>query len=244
MNVNIVASETVDFYGDPIEVGMDDDNNPFVSLPQITGYLGLDIDEVMDRFENDPRVSIEDFNGSPVIPLMKLNGFLMLIEPSSVSEEFKQDLLRYQIECFEALHDYWIEGLAVNRREVPYKINSKFKDERQVSRKSLTEACIKVCKDRADLEPDDVFNKVMEYSYKIVGIKPGSEFESMKGSDARFLAWVESIYANVLNKYAVWNEVYPDPVKEASTHVEKHLHETGRAFMTMSGSMPDSMFTH
>lgn len=239
--INFTTIETVNFYGDPIDVALTDDGMAYVSVSQITGYLGLDIDMIINMFDNDPRVEMEIYNDTAIVALKKLNGFLMLLPYSEVQPEFKDDLLRYQVECFEVLHDYWIHGVALNRRETPYDVTSKFKDERAVSRAALTKACASYCRD-TDLDPSDIFDKVLGHSYKVIGLEPLHENEKLTGAEAQYLAWVESVFAKTIGKFATWNERHDDVVKEASEHVEKHLRETGYAWIAMADNMPASAF--
>lgn len=46
------------------------------------------------------------------IPLKKLNGWLFSINPEKVRESLRDKLIKYQEECFTALHDYWVNGSA------------------------------------------------------------------------------------------------------------------------------------
>lgn len=47
------------------------------------------------------------------LPLKKLNGWLFSINPAKVRDDIRDRLIRYQEECFTALHDYWTKGAAV-----------------------------------------------------------------------------------------------------------------------------------
>lgn len=239
--INITAIETVNFYGDPIDVAIDDSGMAYVSISQITGYLGLDIDMIINMFDNDPRVELEYVQDQAIVSLKKLNGFLMLLPYDKVQEELKGDLLRYQVECFDLLHDYWIHGVAINRRETPYDITSKFKDERAVSRAALTKACADYCRD-TDMDPSDLFDKVLGKAYSVIGLKPLHEYEKLTGAEAQYLAWVESVYAKTIGKFAVWGDRPSNVVEEASMHVEKHLRETGLAWIAMADNMPASCY--
>jgi len=51
------------------------------------------------------------------LPLKKLNGWLFSINPAKVCEDIRDRLVRYQEECFTALHDYWAKGAAVRKPE-------------------------------------------------------------------------------------------------------------------------------
>lgn len=51
------------------------------------------------------------------IPLKKLNGWLFSINPAKVRNDIRDRLVRYQEECFTALHDYWTKGAAIRQPE-------------------------------------------------------------------------------------------------------------------------------
>lgn len=56
------------------------------------------------------------------IPLRKLNGWLFSVNPEKVHLEIKDNLIAYQEECFEVLHDHFTHGEAAPPRrqeEVP-----------------------------------------------------------------------------------------------------------------------------
>lgn len=239
--INFTNIESVNFYGDPIDVATTDKGDAYVSVSQITGYLGLDVEMIIEMFDLDPRVEMEIYKDTAIVSLSKLNGFLMLLPYSEVATEFKDDLLRYQVECFDVLHDYWIHGVALNRRETPYDVTSKFKDERAVSRAALTKACASFCRD-TEMDPSDLFDKVLASSYKIIGLEPLHENEKLTGAEAMYLAWVESVFAKTIQKFATWNEQPEDPIAEALVHVETHLRETGYAWVQMADSVPASVY--
>lgn len=52
------------------------------------------------------------------IPLKKLNGWLFSINPLNIKESLQGKLIKYQEECFTALHDYWTIGQAT-RKTIP-----------------------------------------------------------------------------------------------------------------------------
>lgn len=239
--INFTSIESVNFYDDPIDVAITDDGRAYVSVAQITGYLGLDSEVIVGMFDNDPRVNMEVYEGNAIVPINKLNGFLMLLPYDQVPAEFKDDLLNYQVECFEVLHDYWIHGVALNRRETPFDVTSKLKDERAVSRAALIKACASYCRD-TDMDPSDLFDKVLGASYKVIGLEPLHENEKLTGAQAQYLAWVESVFAKTIGKFATWSEGHDDVVEAAAEHVEKHLRATGNAWIAMADNMPASVF--
>lgn len=232
--------EAVNFYGDTIDVAFDGDRNPYVSVAQILGHLGLSPEDISVSFDKDPRVPISEYEGISILPLSKLNGFLFLIPVSDVSSEFQNDLLKYQTECFDVLQDYWLHGVSMNRREVPYNIKSKFKDERSVSRPALVKACAAYCKDK-DMDPADLFDKILLRSYGIVNIDPLHENEKLTGTEARYLAWIESVYASVVSNFVTWGRDSDDLLNEATDKVLEHLKSTGAAWIKMATSVPLSL---
>ncbi|CAI2429640.1 P22_AR N-terminal domain [Serratia proteamaculans] len=50
------------------------------------------------------------------IPLRKLNGWLFSVNPEKVHPEIKDNLIAYQEECFEVLHDHFTKGEAAHPR--------------------------------------------------------------------------------------------------------------------------------
>jgi len=50
------------------------------------------------------------------LPLRKLFGWMMSVQPSRVKKELRATIEKYQDECDNALWDYWNEGHAVNPR--------------------------------------------------------------------------------------------------------------------------------
>ena len=244
--LNFIAMDTVNFYDDPIEVITLDTGEAFVSIGQITGYLGLDIERILDMFKGDPRVDIRILEGSASISILTLNGFLMLLPYNEVPEELQKSLLLYQTECFEVLHNYWIHGIAINRRETPFNVTSRFRDERAVSRVALTKS---VAAYTTNIEgarelglDSDLFDKVLEVSYSIMGIKPKHEFEKLTGAQAKYISFIESAFAKAFDKFAKFGEVYDDPIAEALPHLKKHLEETGDNWLKIADAVPAGLY--
>lgn len=57
------------------------------------------------------------------LPIKMLNGWLFGVDSKRVkTEKAKEYLLKYKMECFEALYNYWHKGVAVNPRRVTISI--------------------------------------------------------------------------------------------------------------------------
>ena len=246
MSIIIENIENVNFYGDNIAVATDDKGVSYVSLSQICTYLGLNEEEMTERFLDDPRINLEIVNDSAVVPLVKLNGLLMLIQYNDVTEEYKEDLLRYQVECTEVLSDYWLNGMALNRRETPYDVTSKFKDERAISRPALTKAVASFYRRDKEAQelglPAELFDKVMQAAYNTCGIEAKHEYEKLTGLEAQYLAWVELAYAKCILKFSLWEDEVVDPVASAEVYVQDLLETTGRNFTTLASSVPTTLY--
>ncbi|WP_423246738.1 phage antirepressor N-terminal domain-containing protein [Serratia marcescens] len=82
------------------------------------------------------------------IPLRKLNGWLFSVNPEKVRPEIKDNLIAYQEECFEVLHDHFTKGEAVHERRQEEVKNSKSLPKRQKTQKPSPHknyiACLKI----------------------------------------------------------------------------------------------------
>ncbi|MBF0096295.1 MAG: hypothetical protein HQM04_06475 [Magnetococcales bacterium] len=67
------------------------------------------------------------------IPLRKLAGWLMTINPKKVAPEIKDKVIAYQNECDDALYDYWTKGKAVNPRSRTEKASFPERDPEQLT---------------------------------------------------------------------------------------------------------------
>lgn len=115
---------TINFNGTQLLTAQTD-NGIFVAVSPICDAIGINwrsqrqkIAKMGDRLR---AVSIVlPSNGGPqthlCIPLKKLNGWLFTINPNKVTVAIRENLIRYQDECFAVLHDYWHKGQATNPR--------------------------------------------------------------------------------------------------------------------------------
>ncbi len=247
--MNITMTETVNFYGDELEIAFNSEGAAYVALGQLASYLAIDMDEMIEHFSDDPNVKIEALEIEDarihIIDIRHLNGLLLLI-PNDMVKDNGDTLMLYKSECFDVLHDYWMHGIAINRRENPSDFNSKFKDERAVSRAELTKAIALFYEGQ---DPDgelglkhDMFDKVLELSYVTVNIEPKHEYEKLTGVQAKYLSWVESTYARVITKFAKWGELPEDLYGEMSDHVAEHLDTVGKEWMVVASNVPKSLF--
>lgn len=122
--------DSVDFYGQALMV-ISKDNAPYVAMRPIVEGMGLSwpaqyrkLTEESARFcvaMIATQVPGDDQNREvTTIPLRKLTGWLMTLQPSRMEASIAKKVLLYQNECDDALWAYWSQGVAVNPRvQVP-----------------------------------------------------------------------------------------------------------------------------
>jgi len=239
--MQIVDVTEVNFYNDPIALIVAEDNVPRVAVAQILGNLGLSIEE-HDWIEGDERVPTEMIEGSLMVEIEGLTGLLYLINNEDVNPVFQEDLLKYQRECTRALRDYWVNGVAVNRREKPSDVTSQFKDARAVSRPALVKASARYAQGKGDLEPDRIFDRALKTCYELIGLEPLAEDEKLSGTEAYYLAFVEETYAKCIDHCTKWRKAPEDIDAFAREHVKQHMTDIGQNFLAMSGTVPSSLY--
>jgi hypothetical protein len=126
-----VEQKSVDFYGDEIMtvlVEEDDRRQIFIPVRPICDYLGLSWSGQRERINRDPVLSdVSRFvrvtrtnsqGGNPnvtALPLEYLNGFLFGVNANRVKEEIRDNLIRYQRECYRVLADAFLPPEVVVR---------------------------------------------------------------------------------------------------------------------------------
>ena len=102
------------------------DGQPYTPMKPIVEGMGLDWKAQYRRLANDQKrwgmvmMTIPSFGGdqaSCCLPLRKLPGWLMTIQPARVRPEIRDTVIAYQNECDDALWDYWSKGQAQNPRQ-------------------------------------------------------------------------------------------------------------------------------
>lgn len=118
--------DPVDFHGQALTVvGKDDE--PYVAMKPIVEGMGLDWKSQYRKLTDEEsrfcmvimtiQIPGDDQTREvTMIPLRKLTGWLMTLQPSRMDHEVAAKVLVYQNECDDALWDYWSKGFAVNPR--------------------------------------------------------------------------------------------------------------------------------
>lgn len=115
----------VNFLGSEIMV-INHDGEPYVAMRTVVDGMGLDwagqFVKIKQRFKSTvveiSTVANDERNRSMLcLPLRKLFGWLMTINPDKVASHKRQTIIRYQNECDDALWQYWTTGIA-NREKI------------------------------------------------------------------------------------------------------------------------------
>lgn len=115
----------VNFLGSEIMV-INHDGEPYVAMRTVVEGMGLgwgsQFIKIKQRFKSTvmeiETVANDERNRSMLcLPLRKLFGWLMTINPNKVASHKRQTIIRYQNECDDALWQYWTNGIA-NREKI------------------------------------------------------------------------------------------------------------------------------
>lgn len=119
---------TVDFHGASL-ILVEKDGQPFTAMKPVVEGMGLDWGGQHKKLTSEARWGCISFKGIQlpgdsqrrelvVMPLRKLPGWLMTLQPSRVRPEIREKVVQYQNECDDALWAYWTKGHATNPRLV------------------------------------------------------------------------------------------------------------------------------
>jgi hypothetical protein len=107
----------------------------YVAMKPLVEGMGLNWDNQLGLIKNDEvlkstiavtAIVAEDgkLREMTCLPEEYLQGWLFKIPASRYKGERKEKLLKYQRECYRALHDYWTKGGAVNPRAADSQIKT------------------------------------------------------------------------------------------------------------------------
>ncbi|PIT34479.1 phage antirepressor N-terminal domain-containing protein [Snodgrassella alvi] len=115
----------VNFLGSEIMV-INHDGEPYVAMRTVVDGMGLSWNgqfvKIKQRFKSVVMEIITTGKDGKnykmlCLPLRKLFGWLMTINPDKVASHKRQTIIRYQNECDDALWQYWTTGIA-NREKI------------------------------------------------------------------------------------------------------------------------------
>lgn len=113
----------INFYGQVIET-FEQDGEKWVGVKSVCDGIGIDRKTQQRKIESDPKYRVGHMTlpskggiqRSVAIPVTQLDAWLSSINANKVREDLRDDLLKYQKECMDALHSYWNQGVAINPR--------------------------------------------------------------------------------------------------------------------------------
>lgn len=116
---------SIDFHGQTLLATIQD-NVVYTALKPICENIGLSWNAQFERIKRD-EVLAEGirmirtptkggFQDVVCLPLTLLNGWLFGVDTNRVKAEIRETLITYKKECYQALFDYWNNGVAVNHR--------------------------------------------------------------------------------------------------------------------------------
>ncbi|UZA34521.1 phage antirepressor N-terminal domain-containing protein [Moraxella bovis] len=117
--------QTVNFHNQSL-LTLQKDGVAYVAMKPICENIGLDWKSQFARIKRDEVLA----QGMVIIttptkgglqdmlclPIHYLNGWLFGVDTNRVKAEIKETLITYKRECYQALFDYWNNGVAVNPR--------------------------------------------------------------------------------------------------------------------------------
>lgn len=115
---------SVPFHGSNLFV-VEHDGQPFVPMRHIVEGMGLNWASQYTKLTNSKdrwgvviitTPSPSGMQETLCLPLRKLSGWLMTLQPNKVRPEIRGKIVTYQNECDSVLWDYWANGAAVNPR--------------------------------------------------------------------------------------------------------------------------------
>lgn len=114
----------VPFYGNEIVV-VNKKNQKYVAMKPLVEGIGLDWKKQQELIKRDPVLSsvatITGVTGNDgktyqmvCLPVHYINGWLFKVPASRYRGNKREAIIRYQLECYQALHDYFHRGAVVN----------------------------------------------------------------------------------------------------------------------------------
>lgn len=241
----------VDFYGQPIFTGWDEESGQFV-VPMkhlIEDHMGLEWERQRQKLHDselynpviasgksflhdgvleafglwaveadaetdapmceggwDPRELFNPEADYICLPVAELNLFICQINSSRVKyENVRQNIVKYQKECGQALHDYWMYGAAVNHRENPSLVDSNKKPEDRSPRHWTAQRLIKATERYAKwcssggvtVQPEDIQNYVKMAIYQLIDVDDET-WEDPRGYVEYIIAFMERAASDIL----------------------------------------------
>jgi len=207
------APTTVPFHNQNLLL-IEHNGEPFTVLRPIVDGMGLDWSYQYRKVSASKRWGVaviatvaEDGKNREMIclPLRKLFGWLMSIQPSRVKPELRDTVIMYQDECDDVLADYWLKGQAINPRIETINPKQKMAIRDAVSKR--------VSAIYSEGTRSTGFSQVYHDFYKTFDISTYAELPASKFEDA--IAYLVGGYIPEEESKALPQEVYNFPAETA-----------------------------
>ena len=136
---------TISFHGQTLLTTIQDDV-VYTALKPICENIGLSWNAQFERIKRDEVLSEGirmirtptkgGFQDVVCLPLTLLNGWLFGVDTNRVKAEIKETLITYKKECYQALFDYWHDGVAINPRRHTISVEQQAQIRQAVARQS------------------------------------------------------------------------------------------------------------
>lgn len=155
-NVNLPEIHEVKFHDQTLQTFMID-GVEYTAIKPIVEGMGLDWESQYKLIQRDmilsQGISITEIPSKSGIqktlclPLKYLNGWLFKINASRYKNKFQQEaIIKYQLECYDVLHNYWKNGAAINPRMSAENIGVGLFDENAKTTNNINYAINGLCK--------------------------------------------------------------------------------------------------
>lgn len=130
-----MENKLVKFHENELISIVDDLGIPFVAIKPICTAIGLDADSAVRNIKTHPilgdvacvhtvRDAINRENSMLCLPIQQINGWLFSINIKKVKAEARENLIKYQRDCYKVLFDFFfgVSGIVINRQKQRFEL--------------------------------------------------------------------------------------------------------------------------
>jgi hypothetical protein len=130
-----MENKLVKFYETELISIVDDSGIPFVAIKPICTAIGLDADSAVRNIKTHPilgdvacvytvRDAINRENSMLCLPIQQVNGWLFSINIKKVKDEARENLIKYQRDCYKVLFDFFfgVSGNIISRQKQRFEL--------------------------------------------------------------------------------------------------------------------------
>lgn len=144
---NQISTQTISFNNQSL-ITFEQNGTHYIAMKPICDNIGLQWESQYNRIKRDDVLNstmimmimvAEDGKKREMIclPIEYLNGWLFGIDIKRCKPEIRETLIKYKKECYQALHDYWVNGKAERKTSVTARTGLRNAVNMLVSKKGL-----------------------------------------------------------------------------------------------------------